>query len=107
MWCPRPWLWHGADGHGAVLPPAVTTGSSRAGSQQSRGGRVPRQPHRTPVRRGGGAYGVQGIIGAADAHGEECEEEVEVGGRDKVAPIGAVDVGDREVVLGTDVCWVF
>ena len=54
-----------------------------------------------------GAYGVQGIVGAADAHGEECEEEVEVGGHDEVAPIGAVDVGDREVVLGTDVCWVF
>ena len=42
----------------------------------------------------------QGVVGAAVAGGEEREEEAEVGGRGGVAALGAVDVGEREVVLG-------
>ena len=41
----------------------------------------------------------QGVVGAAVAGGEE-REEAEVGGRGGVAALGAVDVGEREVVLG-------
>ena len=45
----------------------------------------------------------QGVVATAGVRGEKCEEEVEFSDHDRVATLSAVDVGEREVVLGADI----